>query len=820
MSFATVERELFVSRSYFQAIAPGWTGLLRGQVAKVAKVAGIGYTVAKSFKAVARGNKTGADIVGEIVAQQAMNKALSPVRNQVTRAHKHVRHMPRRDMFRKNGLGGRGWYYEPGRKKMVIVFHDANRAGPHIDVHIGRVSVIRRVKPEVYEQLKFNREGMLTQNSQKVLLDFLKEEIDNGSRIPQNLDHTLSNARASWVGGSRENVHYGAATTRQVILEEEVDVYKAHADGPIEFYAPSLNPHRGMYLYRLYKGDDTRAPILIWGNLKNNPPQLEDRLHLKLTHPEQLDKLNGKVDLSTATAKYDGSSCYLVIDKKGTTVWSPRQSVRTGEQIEYTFKLDGIANVTSDEKIVAMGELLFTPRRVLPFKRNDYLAQATAGGLLNNNAVLPRNVKPEIRLYRVDRIGRSKHVDDDFWSNRRLQEQVAQLDSKLKVVELMPPEKASNLGFEGFVVVPPGASVNDGFKVKWWMDPHDWKIDRISFLPGPKGGQAGVIHCTSLESGKKFKLGPGQVGDRELTDAMMRRPQDYEGAVLRVHSRHGHEGRASKVLGFHDDKGRGVPPSEVRPDSGQYYQLDPKNPYVYRDEQGNELFRVRRAEGRFIQEHPTPGGWKPGRAGTPDVLYQLPELLQRKDEPVYIVEGEKDVNRLQEAGLLATTNPAGAGKWRDEHARHLNGRDIIILPDNDAVGHRHATQVAKSVSQHARSVKVVHLPGTGNKEDVYDWLDKGNSTKDLQQLIQSAPDVRTGKYDLVFYSERSTPQVVERGALPKPKVGFGDVTLRRPATPREEVTLDKGKWLRVDEYGNKPSSPNYKKTRYRPELVR
>ena len=519
---------------------------------------------AKNVRALRNGDKTGADVVGELLAQQGMRRALSPLRKQVTRAHIHTQHMPKRDMWRKNGIGGRGWFYEPGRKKMVIVFHDANKAGPHIDIHIGRVSLIRRVKPEVYDQLKFNREGLLTGESKKLLLNFLREEIDNGSRIPQNLDHTLRNARASWTGGSREDVHYGAATTRQVILEEEVDVYKAYtdgpvykayADGPIEFYAPSLNPHRGLYLYRLYHGDGNRAPILIWGALKTRPPQLEDRLHLKLMHPEELEKVSGRADMSTSTAKLDGSSCYVVIDKKGTTVWSPRQSVRTGQQIEYTFKLDGIANTTSPYKIVAMGELLFTQKRLLPVGRTIYLPQSVGSGLLNNNAVLPKNIRPEIRLYRVDRVGRTTHVDDDFWSNRELQKSVAKLDSKLKVVELMNPEKASKRGFEGFVVVPPEGSVNDGFKVKWWTDTNDWRIDKVSFLPGPKGNVAGVVHCTSLESGKHFKLGPGQVGDQALTRTMMQRPHDYEGVVLKVRSRHGFEGRASKVLSIHDDKG-------------------------------------------------------------------------------------------------------------------------------------------------------------------------------------------------------------------------------------------------------------------------
>lgn len=247
--------------------------------------------------------------------------------------------------------------------------------------------------------------------------------------------------------------------------------------------------------------------------------------------------------------------------------------------------------------------------------------------------------------------------------------------------------------------------------------------------------------------------------------------------------------------------------------------LDPGgNPYYYYDEQGKELFRVsRRPGGGFIQEHrDAQGNWKRGRNGTADTLYNLPELLTYKDEPVYIVEGEKDANRLTRAGKLAITNPAGAGKWKDDYSMYLEGREVIILPDNDVVGQRHASQVARSVLPYARSVRVVQLPGLENKQDIYDWLESGNTIKDLEDIWQSQDVLRKQSWDLVFYSNRSTPQVVGLGELPKPKEGYGEITLRRPTQDWENNQLRKGKWLRVDEKGNRPKSAEYKKSTYRP----
>ncbi|MGZ4619458.1 MAG: hypothetical protein ACXV3F_12235 [Frankiaceae bacterium] len=37
----------------------------------------------------------------------------------------------------------------------------------------------------------------------------------------------------------------------------------------------------------------------------------------------------------------------------------------------------------------------------------------------------------------------------------------------------------------------------------------------------------------------------------------------------------------------------------------------------------------------------------------------------KSGQPVYVVEGEKDVHSVEYAGAVATTSPMGAGKWRD-----------------------------------------------------------------------------------------------------------------------------------------------------------
>ena len=160
--------------------------------------------------------------------------------------------------------------------------------------------------------------------------------------------------------------------------------------------------------------------------------------------------------------------------------------------------------------------------------------------------------------------------------------------------------------------------------------------------------------------------------------------------------------------------------------------------YNYRDEQGELLFQSVRFEPKgFRQRVLDTSGTRWNLDGTRRVLYRLPELIQADPKLlVFIVEGEKDVDRLTDAGLIAVCNPGGAGKWRDGYSSYLHGRDCVVLPDNDEAGRRHADQVAKSLTGKAASVRVLELHGLPDKGDVSDYLDSGNSVDALLQLAK------------------------------------------------------------------------------------
>jgi hypothetical protein len=164
--------------------------------------------------------------------------------------------------------------------------------------------------------------------------------------------------------------------------------------------------------------------------------------------------------------------------------------------------------------------------------------------------------------------------------------------------------------------------------------------------------------------------------------------------------------------------------------------------YDYRNEAGELLFQVvRNAPKDFRQRRPDgDGGWTWRVKGVRPLPYRLFELRTAAPEgPVLIVEGEKDVDRLDSLGFVATCNAGGANKWPAGLNPHFQDLTVCILPDGDEAGRSHAEKVAASLHGTAASVRIVTLPGLVEGGDVSDWLDGGGDADQLVALCQAAP---------------------------------------------------------------------------------
>jgi 5S rRNA maturation endonuclease (ribonuclease M5) len=162
--------------------------------------------------------------------------------------------------------------------------------------------------------------------------------------------------------------------------------------------------------------------------------------------------------------------------------------------------------------------------------------------------------------------------------------------------------------------------------------------------------------------------------------------------------------------------------------------------YDYHDASGQVVYQVTRsADKKFRQRRPDgKGSFIYNLKGVDPVPYNLPMIVQASEEPVFVVEGEKCADALIKAGFIATTNSGGAGKWSDDLSEYLRGRNVIVLPDNDLPGMRHADSVVASLWGKARQIKRVDLTSLPDKGDVVDFLET-NSLEDLIKAVRVTP---------------------------------------------------------------------------------
>jgi hypothetical protein len=156
--------------------------------------------------------------------------------------------------------------------------------------------------------------------------------------------------------------------------------------------------------------------------------------------------------------------------------------------------------------------------------------------------------------------------------------------------------------------------------------------------------------------------------------------------------------------------------------------------YGFTDEKGGKTFMQRRpasqGEKAGIYEARldkfTGKWWIWNLYGIEPVLYHLPEMAARPEDEVWLFEGEKDADNAAKMGLLTTTSPMGAGKWRDSFSDSLRGRTVTIVPDRDDPGTTHAMMVALALIKSECSVAIVRWSdlwpdAPEGKLDFTDW---------------------------------------------------------------------------------------------------
>lgn len=194
--------------------------------------------------------------------------------------------------------------------------------------------------------------------------------------------------------------------------------------------------------------------------------------------------------------------------------------------------------------------------------------------------------------------------------------------------------------------------------------------------------------------------------------------------------------------------------------------------YSYRNQHGEEVYQAIRMKPKsFRQRHKSANGeWIWSMEGVERVLYNLPEVIKANE--VWIVEGEKDADNLMELGIVATCNVGGAGKWMDGYTEYLAGKNIVICGDNDEPGQKHVKLVFESVSQKAKSVKIIKPAGVKDASDyISKFSEKTEAKSALAELSASAVPC-IGGVSLPIYSMADIEPLYKQQVMQSSKVAL------------------------------------------------
>ena len=138
-------------------------------------------------------------------------------------------------------------------------------------------------------------------------------------------------------------------------------------------------------------------------------------------------------------------------------------------------------------------------------------------------------------------------------------------------------------------------------------------------------------------------------------------------------------------------------------------------------------------------------GWRMEHMPTPRPLFGFSESLATGGRRVYVAEGEKCVIALRvRLKLPAFTSSGGAKAASKSDWSPLAGREVVILPDNDAPGREYAAEVAGILQEldPPAVVRIVELDGLepgGDICDLTEWRDP-KICQSLREMIERLAD--------------------------------------------------------------------------------
>jgi len=207
----------------------------------------------------------------------------------------------------------------------------------------------------------------------------------------------------------------------------------------------------------------------------------------------------------------------------------------------------------------------------------------------------------------------------------------------------------------------------------------------------------------------------------------------------------------------------------------QFYGDELVYTWEYKDKAGRTLGYV----GRYEPDPPdgskqvvpyfkkNGAGWESAGPTDPRPLYGLDVLADNPEAPVYVTEGEKAAAAVHQLGRVAVSSLGGSNAANNADWTPLEGRNVVILPDNDEAGTKYADDVAVELGRLGVKSWVVELDELPVKGDVVEWIKAPSRLPDWNGYTNN-PQINSFANQLDELTCEAKPTWPEPEPLPNP----------------------------------------------------
>ena len=143
----------------------------------------------------------------------------------------------------------------------------------------------------------------------------------------------------------------------------------------------------------------------------------------------------------------------------------------------------------------------------------------------------------------------------------------------------------------------------------------------------------------------------------------------------------------------------------------------------------------------------------------------------KENKPIFIVEGEKDVDTLIQRGYIAFTY-GSCNDWQKDLAAIVKDANVYILADNDKQGKNISNIILCDISNEAKNAKIILPAPHIEKGDISDYFNEGHTKEEFEQLLK-----KTNVIDNVFESiedkEKKIKEIVNKLRKNNAKESYG-----------------------------------------------